>query len=70
MAKLLEPHEMIDFNSLRLADTVDVVARKIHKHDVFRPVLLRIQELLSEHFVLYKDVSYGIEPQIPTDLLW
>jgi hypothetical protein len=34
VAKFFQPHQMIHFDRLGLADTVDVVAGKVNQHDM------------------------------------
>lgn len=52
MAESLEPHEMVNLDSLGLANSIDVIAGKVHQHDVFCTVFLRSKQLLAELLVL------------------
>ena len=53
MAKLFQAHEMIHFHCLGLADPVDVVPRKIDKHNVLRTILFGVEQLSAQLLVLY-----------------
>ena len=55
MAKSLEPHEVVNLHSLGLANTVDVVPRKIDKHDVFCAILLGVEQFCAKFLVLYSE---------------
>lgn len=52
MAELLNLHQMIDLDCLRLADAVHVVPSQVNQHDVFRAVFLRGKKNGSQFLVL------------------
>jgi hypothetical protein len=43
---------MIHFDCLGLADTINVITREIHQHDMLGSVFFRVQQLLAQSFVL------------------
>jgi hypothetical protein len=51
--ELFEPHEVVDLDGRRLADSVDVVSGEVDEHDVFGSVLWRGEQAGSESSVLY-----------------
>ena len=57
MAELLQPHKVIDLDCLWLANTINVVASQINEHNVLCPILLRIQENLTQLFVLCEVIT-------------
>ena len=56
MAKSIKAHKVVDLDGLRLTDSVDIIASKVHQHDVFRTILLRIQEFLAKPLILWNEV--------------
>lgn len=52
MTKLFELHEIVQLDSLWLADSVDVISRQIAQHEVLRSVLFRSEQTLAELVVL------------------
>lgn len=48
MTELLNLHEVVDLDSFGFAHTIDIVSRKIDKHDVLCSVLLGCSQLLSQ----------------------
>jgi hypothetical protein len=42
VAEGLHPHQMIHFDRLGLADTINVITRKINQHDMLSPIFLRV----------------------------
>jgi hypothetical protein len=61
MAELLQLHEMIDLDGLWVTDAVNVVAREVDQHDVFRAVFLRRQQLFTKLLVLWKRGFEGVK---------
>ena len=57
VAKLLQFHKVIDFDGLRLANPVYIVASQVDKHDVFGAILGRSQKLSAQLGVLCEFVS-------------
>ena len=53
MAKLLQPHEMVYFDRLGVANPVHVVASQVNQHDMLCPIFLRSQKLSTETFILW-----------------
>lgn len=52
MTKLFELHEIVQLDSLWLADSVDVISRQIAQHEVLRSVLFGGEQTLAELVVL------------------
>ena len=52
VAEVLHAHQMIHFDRLGLTDTVDIVAREIHQHDMLSSIFLGVQQLLTKPLVL------------------
>ena len=51
MGELLNDHETVDASGERVADSVNVVASKINKHDVFGAILDAVAEGLSKGLI-------------------
>jgi hypothetical protein len=52
VAKGLHSHQMVHFNRVRLANTVDIIACEIHQHEMLGSIFLRVQQLLTQLLVL------------------
>ncbi len=52
VAEVLHSHQMVHFNCVRLANTVDIIACEIHKHDMLSSIFLGVQQLLTQPLVL------------------
>ena len=52
VAEVLHSHQVIHFDRLGLADTVDIIAREIHQHDMLSSIFLGVQQLLAQPLVL------------------
>lgn len=52
VTKLLHLHEMIDFDGLRLANSVHVVPSQVHKHDVLRTIFFRSKQHSAQLFIV------------------
>ena len=52
MAEFVQSHKVINFDGLGLAYSVNIVTSEVDQHDVFCPILLRIEKSLSKFFVL------------------
>ena len=52
MAKSFQLHEVVHLDSLRLANSVDIVPCKINQHDMFCSVFLRVEKFVAQLLIL------------------